>query len=229
MRSFITVLTTGLALVAVPARADVVVKADTGFVARVVTEVAVSPAEAWKAMTTPSGWWQSQHTFSGEAANLTLDPVAGGCFCEKMPPPKGAPATQRIGSVQHMRVIYAEPNRALRLSGALGPLQSEAVAATMTMTLKPTDNGTRILWEYVVGGFMRYKVEDIAPAVDRMLGAQLGSLAKLLGPVQAADVNAAKPEAVSVPKPVAGEDAAGEAAKAAFDEALKKKSSPIAP
>lgn len=225
MRSFISVLTTGLALVAVPARADVVMKTDAGFVARVITEVAVSPAEAWKAMTTPSGWWQSQHTFSGEAANLTLDPMAGGCFCEKMPPPKGAPPTQRVGSVQHMRVIYAEPNRALRLSGALGPLQSEAAAGTMTMTLKPTDRGTRILWEYVVGGFMRYKVEDIAPAVDRMLGAQLGSLAKTLGLVPPDAAAATPPDG----KSPAGEDAAGDAAKAAFDAMLKKKSAPSVP
>jgi hypothetical protein len=54
------------------------------------------------------------------------------------------------------------------------------------MTLKPGVNGTRILWEYVVGGYMRYKPDEIAPAVDKMLMGQLTSLASKLGPVAAA-------------------------------------------
>jgi hypothetical protein len=45
------------------------------------------------------------------------------------------------------------------------------------------------LWEYVVGGFMRYKVAEIGPAVDRMLAGQLASLAGKLGPVANAPVS----------------------------------------
>lgn len=185
-----------LALTASPARADVVTRSENGFVVRLASEVTAPPAEAWKTILTPAQWWQSQHTFSGDAANLTLDPQVGGCFCEVLPPPEGAPAAQKPGGVQHMRVVYIEPPRAMRLVGALGPLQSEALAATMTITVKPTDKGSRILFEYVVGGFMRYKVDEIAPAVDRMLTAQLSSLAGKLGPV--AEPVAAAP---SVPKP----------------------------
>lgn len=183
----------GLALAAPAARAEVVARTETGFVVRVASEVSAPPAEAWKAIITPAQWWQSQHTFSGEAANLSLDPQVGGCFCEVLPRPEGAPATQKPGGVQHMRVIYSEPPRAMRLAGALGPLQSEALAATMTITVKPTDKGSRILFEYVVGGFMRYKVDEIAPAVDRMLTAQLGSLVGKLGPI-------AEPVAKPVPE-----------------------------
>lgn len=172
-----------LAFMASPARAEVVSRTETGFVIRLASEVTAAPADAWKTILTPAQWWQSQHTFSGDAANLTLEPQVGGCFCEVLPRPDGAPATQKPGGVQHMRVIYIEPPRALRLSGALGPLQSEALAATMTITVKPTEKGSRVLFEYVVGGFMRYKVDEIAPAVDRMLTAQLASLAGKLGPV----------------------------------------------
>ncbi len=182
-----------LALTSVPAQAEVVTRSETGFVVRLASEVTAPPAEAWKTILTPAQWWQSQHTFSGDAANLTLDPQVGGCFCEVLPRPDGAPATQKPGGVQHMRVIYIEPPRAMRLSGALGPLQSEALAATMTITVKPTGTGSRILFEYVVGGFMRYKVDEIAPAVDRMLTAQLDSLAGKLGRV-------AEPEAKPVPE-----------------------------
>jgi len=182
-----------LLLLSQPARAEVVATGSNGFVVRVTAEVTSKPADAWKTMTSPAQWWSSQHTFSGDAANLTLDPVVGGCFCETLPRPDEAPATQKPGGVQHMRVIYVEPPRAIRLVGALGPLQSEALAATMTMTIKPTETGSRILFEYVAGGFMRYKVEEIAPAVDRMLTGQITSLAGKLGPV--AEVPAATPKA----------------------------------
>ena len=62
-------------------------------------------------------------------------------------------------------MIHAAPGRVLRLSGGLGPLQSEPVGGVLTITLKETVTGTRILWEYVVGGYMRYKCDEIAPAV----------------------------------------------------------------
>ncbi len=187
----------GLAALALaaPARADVALKADNGFVVRNAVEVTSSPAEVWQALLAPAKWWSGQHTFSGDAANLTLDPVPGGCFCERLPAAivasaKGLTAGQREGGVQHMRVIYAEPLRAMRLTGALGPLQSEALSGTLTMTLKPVGSGTRILWEYVVGGFMRYKTDDIAPAVDKVLLGQLSSLAAKLGPIAAAEHDA---------------------------------------
>ena len=200
-------------LFAVPAaHADVVTRSETGFVVRLVSEVTASPAEAWKTILQPAQWWQSQHTFSGDAANLTLDPQVGGCFCEVLPRPDGAPVTQKPGGVQHMRVLYVEPPRALRLTGALGPLQSEALSATMTITVKPTEKGSRILFEYVVGGFMRYKVEDIAPAVDRMLAAQLTSLAGRLGPVA---------EPVATPTVSRAEPPAGQSEPAATDEPVK--------
>ena len=195
-----------LALAAPAARAEVVARTETGFVIRLASEVTAAPAEAWKTILTPAQWWQSQHTFSGDSANLTLDPQVGGCFCEVLPRPEGAPATQKPGGVQHMRVVYIEPPRAMRLVGALGPLQSEALAATMTITVKPTEKGSRVLFEYVVGGFMRYKVDEIAPAVDRMLTAQLNSLAGKLGPV-------VEPVAAPLPKPEGEAAPADEPAK----------------
>lgn len=186
-----------LVLLAQPAQAEVIASTPGGFVVRLVTEVSAAPADAWKTMTSPAQWWSSQHTFSGDAANLTFEPVVGGCFCETLPRPEGAAASQKAGGVQHMRVIYIEPPRAMRLVGALGPLQSEALSATMTMTVKPTEKGSRILFEYVVGGYMRYKVEEIAPAVDNMLAGQLTSLAAKLGPLEVAapPKPKAKPEA----------------------------------
>lgn len=254
MGKLLNILTAGLGSLAVfasgTAHAEVSARTEAGFVVRVTGEVAASPAEAWKAFTTPSLWWHAQHTFSGDAANLTMDPSANGCFCEKLPVPKGAPPTQKPGSVMHLRVVYAEPYRALRLVGALGPLQSEAVNGTMTVTFKPIDGSggkaTRILWEYVVGGFMRYKTETISGAVDKVLGEQLGGLTKLLGPVSVTSAPApallpapspeAEPKAVLkaepseaeetpayTPDPTKDDAAAGESVKSALDQLFRKK------
>jgi hypothetical protein len=96
-----------------------------------------------------------------------------------------------------MHVVYADPGKVLRMSGALGPLQSEAMNGTLTVTLKPVEGGTRILFEYVVGGYMRFKTEDIAPAVDGVMAEQLNRLAALLGLLGEAPV--AEPETASEP------------------------------
>jgi uncharacterized protein YndB with AHSA1/START domain len=195
IRKTATFAAAALALGAHPAAAEVVAKSDSGFVSRLAVEVKAAPAEAWKALVAPNTWWNKEHTYTGDAANLYIDPQAGGCFCEKLKPAAVAPAGARPGSAEHMRVIYVEPGRILRMSGGLGPLQSEAAGAVMTMTLKPVAGGTRILWEYVVGGYMRYKVEEIAPAVDQVMAGQLASLAARLGPL----AGPAKPSAEATP------------------------------
>lgn len=166
-----------------PVSASVTSSSETGFVIRLVTEVTASPDETWNTLISPADWWNGQHSYSGDAANLTIDPRASGCFCETLPLADEAPEGRRAGSIEHMRIIYAEPGRVLRMAGGLGPLQSEAVHGTMTITLKAQETGSRILWEYVVGGYMRYKVAQIAPAVDQVLAEQLGRLAERLGPV----------------------------------------------
>lgn len=163
-----------------PAAAEVTASSETGFVSRNTVEVKASPQDAWKTLIAPAGWWNGEHTYSGDAANMWLDAQATGCFCEKLPA-KDAPAGQRPGSVEHMHIIHADAGKVLRMSGGLGPLQSEAVNGTLTITLKPVDGGTRILWEYVVGGYMRYKTAEIAPAVDGVMAEQIGRLAAKLG------------------------------------------------
>ena len=171
-------------LLAVPAassRAEVVAQSEVGFVVKLSAETTASPQDAWRMLIAPAKWWSSDHTWSHDAANLYIDAQGSGCFCEKLPKPADAPAGLRIGSVEHMHVIFADPQRGiLRMRGSLGPLQGEALTGTMTITLVKTDGGTRIELEYVVGGYMRMKGEEIAPAVDGMLGQQVASLAAAL-------------------------------------------------
>lgn len=191
----------GVALAAVlasaPVHAKVEVEKADGFVTRDSVVVKASKREAWLALISPSKWWNKAHTFSGDSANLSLMPKAGGCFCERMPEKDTKELIGLEGSVEHMRVLLSMPDQALRMGGNLGPLQSEPVNGVLTITLSDTKEGTRIVFEYAVGGFMRYEVPVIAKAVDGVISQQMMGLAALLGPVampEDAPKPGAKPE-----------------------------------
>lgn len=159
------------AAMAVPAHAAVTASSEGGFAVENSAAIASDAAAVYRLLTQPRLWWSGQHSYSGDAANLSLNPVAGGCFCELVPNGAG----QR-GSVEHARVILAAPDSQLRLSGALGPLQAEAVTGTLTFTITPAGKGVRILMTYVAGGYIRMGGTKIAPLVDRVLAGQLAGL-----------------------------------------------------
>lgn len=176
MRILVPVLALA-ATIASPAHADVVAQSEAGFAASGSSTVTATPEQAWRLLVVPARWWNKAHTWSGDAANLSIDPRPGGCYCETLPAAKG-----RVrGGVEHMRVVMVRPGRMLRMKGALGPLQGEAVQGTLTVNLEPATGGTRIEWTYVVGGYMRMKTEQIAPAVNRVLSEQFASLSAQLG------------------------------------------------
>lgn len=172
-------------LFAAPVAAEVVEQTGNGFATRASATVTATPYDVWQALIAPARWWNDGHTWSGEADNMYISAQAGGCFCELLPVRDGAPDSVRRGSALHMTVLQADPPRVLRMRGALGPLQSEPVDGVLTVTLAPAEGGTRIVWEYVVGGHMRFEVPTIAKAVDGVMAQQLDSLARLLGPVAA--------------------------------------------
>lgn len=163
-----------------PALAEVTRTTDDSFVSRHEVVVEASPKEVWLSLISPSAWWRSEHTWSGDAKNLTLVPQAGGCFCETIPEVDEPGRFTLEGSVEHMRVVQAYPEVALRMVGNLGPLQSEPVTGVLTIAITAIDKGSRIVWEYNVGGPMRYEVPIIAKAVDGVMGVQLAALAKPL-------------------------------------------------
>nr|WP_298928812.1 SRPBCC family protein [uncultured Erythrobacter sp.] len=166
-----------------PLAAEVTDQDDSGFVTRDEALVDATPKQVWLALITPSTWWNKAHTWSGDSENLTLRPQAGGCFCERIPEVEDKDRFTLEGSVEHMRVIQSYPESAMRLSGALGPLQSEPVTGVLTIAISKAEEGTRIVWEYHVGGRMRYEVPVIAKAVDGVMSQQLDGLANLLGRV----------------------------------------------
>jgi Polyketide cyclase / dehydrase and lipid transport len=201
---------------AAPAQAEVTHVSDQGFAVLHVVKINAAPDKVWATLIAPQSFWSSSHSWSGDAANMYLDPQAGGCFCERIPAKNVVGGS--LNSVEHMRVIYSERPRVLRMSGALGPLQSEGVVGTMNVAMEADGDGTKISISYVVGGFMRMKPQDIAPAVDTVIGEQLLRLkaraegrdpAAIVWPAKKADaakVEAAPPvpkEGAKPPKPVA--------------------------
>lgn len=171
-----------------PLAAEIIESEEDHFITRDEALVTATPKEVWLALISPARWWSSQHTWSADAANLRLTPQAGGCFCERIPESDELGRITLEGSVEHMRVIQSYPEVALRMEGALGPLQSEPVTGILTIALTevetPDGTATRIVWEYNVGGKMRYEVPVIARAVDGVMSQQLAGLADLLGRVE---------------------------------------------
>lgn len=208
-RSVSLVLAAAALLAPMPAMADVVDEEGSAFVTRETRVVEATPREAWMALISPAGWWSDDHTWSGDAANMTLTPQAGGCFCERIPEVETEETVGLEGSVQHMVVVYAAPDKALRLRGALGPLQSEAVTGVLTVAFEEVEQGTSITFEYVVSGYMRYEVPTISKAVDGVMTAQLDGLAALLGTVDAPV--ATDPEAAAEEPTASEPDTAAEA------------------
>jgi hypothetical protein len=153
------------------AAAEVVSVAGNGFELRETAHTAASPDKVYAAMLTPARWWSSEHTFSGSAANLTLDARVGGCWCETLP---------QSGSVEHLRIIYLAPGKTLRLRGALGPFQGFAVDGVMTLSVKSVADGTDISMTYALSGYIKDGFDELSKAADHVLGEQAERLKKLV-------------------------------------------------
>jgi uncharacterized protein YndB with AHSA1/START domain len=153
--------------VAGPAAAEVKSATPTGFEVVSMATISAPADRVSAALGEVDHWWSPSHTFSRDAGNFSIELHAGGCFCERL---------KDGGSFQHLQVVYAAPGQGLRMRGALGPLQTEGVDGTLSWTLKPGEGGTTITSSYVLGGYIRSRMEQWAPRVDRVLDEQLQRL-----------------------------------------------------
>ena len=154
------------------AHAEVRETRESAFIIESSAKASADPAHVYTALGKVSAWWDPQHTWSGSATNLSIHLQAGGCFCEKL---AGG------GSVEHGRVIYAQPGVTLRLDAPLGPLQDMAVVGILTFKLAPQDGGTLITLTYRVSGALRMESAKLAPIVDQVLSTQLDRLVAYAG------------------------------------------------
>ena len=157
-----------LAAAPTPATADIVQSSAIGFELNQALTIDAPIARAWAALKAPQYWWDKDHTYSDDSANLYLDPQATGCFCERIPEGKG--------SVEHAHIVYVAPGRMIRMVGSLGPLQAEAVTGTLTFKLDPEGEKTRVTMTYVVGGYVRAGADTLAGKVDEVLALQILNL-----------------------------------------------------
>jgi uncharacterized protein YndB with AHSA1/START domain len=158
-------------LIASPSMGTVSDVASNGFTLKIDTHIAGSPDKVYAALIEPARWWSSDHTFSGDANNLRLEPKAGGCWCETLP---------NGGSVAHLMVVYVDPGKALRLRGALGPFQALGVAGALTWKLKAAADGTDLSVTYALGGYNKDGFAELSQAADGVLTAQVDRLKKLI-------------------------------------------------
>ena len=170
--------------------AEVKQSAADGFFLTYSGPVAASTTKAYADVTQIQRWWSSDHTYSGKAANLSIKPEAGGCFCERW----------KDGSAEHGRVIMALPGKLLRLETSLGPLQELALKGILSFWIKTEDSATTLTVEYRVNGSSGSGLDQFAPNVDEVLGAQVERLRRYIA--------TGNPEAPVVPDAAKTDDAA---------------------
>lgn len=156
---------------AVSAPAEVVDSAPAGFTVRTTLTIKASPAEVYRRFLNVSEWWSSDHTFSSDAHNLSMEEKVNGCFCEKLPDG---------GGVRHMQIAYLVPGKTIILSGGLGPLLSMPVAGTMQVGLAPVEGGTKLTVTYGVAGYLPAGLNTWAAGVDAVLAEQINRLKNTL-------------------------------------------------
>ncbi|MFC3711373.1 SRPBCC family protein [Sphingoaurantiacus capsulatus] len=146
-----------------PASARVVSTQPHGFEISETAVVKAAPEVVYRTLVDIASWWDGNHSYSGNAANISIDARAGGCWCEKL---------SDGGSIEHMRIVYAQPGKVLRAQGGLGPLQGEGATGSLTYTIKPAaGGGSEVTQTYVVGGYLRPGAEKLAPGVDAVMSA----------------------------------------------------------
>ena len=159
------ILATALIGLGTPAAAEVVSANANGFEVRETVPLVVTPQIAFSAFRDIAAWWDPQHTYSGDSANLSLGLTPGGCFCERFP--------KTGGGIEHLRVSYVDPGKRIVLTGALGPLLYEATTGVMDVQVKSTAGGSQLVLDYKVAGFANGGAAKLASAVDAVLVEQM--------------------------------------------------------
>ncbi len=172
-----------LVCLSAPAAADVTHSAPGGFT--VEHEIVVSadrPAAYNAAIMSIGEWWSSEHTITGDASRLSIEPRAMGCFCEEL---------GEGDAVVHLVVTFINRDVIVRLTGGLGPLGLMGVAGNMTWEFFDTDSGgTRLKWTYAVGGYRPGGLDAVALPVDYVIGDAIRRLAAYIetGDADSADL-----------------------------------------
>jgi len=168
MRLAVVALSTVLGAFITNSMAEVTSAGPGGFSLVHEVTIAAERVDAWQAAVNEIGlWWSDDHTISGKADAMTIDPRPMGCFCE---------AVGDGGGVVHLTVTFVNPNIMLRMTGGLGPLGLMGVSGNMTWEFFDADDGTRVRFSYAVGGYSPGGLDTISGPVDYVIGEALQRL-----------------------------------------------------
>jgi len=158
------------ALASPAARAEVKSSGQDHFQILFTERIGAAPAAVYAAIGQVERWWSGEHSYSGDAANLSLSMQPGGCFCERW----------AGGAVEHGRVVMLMRDQTVRLDAALGPVQNLGVSAVLSFLLKAEDGGTTLSVGYRVNGSSASGLDKLAQPVDGVLGIQVQRLKRLV-------------------------------------------------
>jgi len=146
------------AIAGLPASAEIVSATADHYTLRHEAVSDLGVEETWERLIQPETWWHPDHTYSGNAEHLWLNPNAGGPWMESW----------EGNVVEHGRVLSILENRMLRLDAPFGPLQGLGVQVVWTITLEadPANGGTKIVFDEVANGSSQSGLAQIAPAAD---------------------------------------------------------------
>lgn len=146
--------------------ADVVTTSDTHYVLHHEASSLLEPDALWDRLIEPSSWWHPDHTYSGDARNLSLDATAGGLWLE----------TWDGGSVAHGEVLLVQKGEMLRMNAPFGPLQGIGAYTIWTVTITATDDGSLVTFDEVASAPPGNDMEQLAGAVDYVKTEAIGRL-----------------------------------------------------
>ncbi|HEV2448519.1 MAG TPA: hypothetical protein VGS58_21450, partial [Candidatus Sulfopaludibacter sp.] len=150
---------------------EVADSANNGFTLKTTVQIQAPPDTVYQRLIQVGDWWDSAHTFSGNAKNLSIEEKPAGCFCEKLP---------NGGGVRHLEGVFLAPGQRLVLSGGLGPLQAIGATGAMSIDLAPAEGGTKLQVTYAVTGYLAAGMNTWAAPVDSVLAEQFTRLKNLV-------------------------------------------------
>jgi hypothetical protein len=156
--------------VALPVNAEVKQAAADSMLIEINAKIAAPASAVYDGIVHVERWWSSEHTYSGDAKNLSMSAEPGGCFCERW----------KDGAVEHGRVEMALRNQTVRLVAPLGPLQARAVNAVLTFQLAFAEGVTSLALSYRVNGSSVSALDKSATAVDGVLTEAVERLKRLI-------------------------------------------------
>ena len=146
------------AIFALPVHAELIAASDTHYRLSHSATTALSPDALWDRLIHPEQWWNPDHSYSGKAQNLSLDPQAGGLWREDWDG----------GSVAHGTVVQVIDGKLLRLEAPFGPLQGVGAYVIWTIQIEAADSGSRVTFTEVASAPPGSALQKLAPAVDQV-------------------------------------------------------------